>query len=127
MGVVRVKDLAVLFARIDPAGFRLLGSIDRVSRSLHCDLTITCGTDSHPPSDPHSLGRAYDVRTHDLTADQKDFLVRGVLLDLQEAESDAPIQVSGGWATTQFFGWLEHPGEEGEHAHFQQRKGVSFP
>lgn len=127
MGVLRFKDGVLPIGRIDPAGARLLGSLDRVVRSMHNDLTITCADGEHPASDPHTLGRAYDVRTHDLTADQKEFLVRGVMLDLQEAENDAPIAVSGGLATTRFFGWLEHPGEAAEHAHFQQRKGVSYP
>lgn len=126
MGVIRVKPGA-LFARIDPAGFRLLGSLDRVARAMPVDLVITCGTDSHPASDPHTLGRAYDVRTHDLTPEQKDFVLHGVLLDLQTGASDAPMATSSGFATSLFFGWLEHPGEDGEHLHFQQRKGVSFP
>lgn len=126
MGVVRVKPGA-LFDRIDPAGFRLLGSLDRVARAMPVDLVVTCGSDAHPASDPHTLGRAYDVRTRDLTPDQIDFVLKGVLLDLQEAESDAPIAVSGGFATTRFFGWLEHPGAENVHLHFQQRKGVTFP
>lgn len=126
MGVLRVKD-GVSFDRIDPAGFRLLGSLDRVARSMHNDLTITCGSDSHPASDPHTLGRAYDVRTHDLTAEQKSFLLRGLMLDLQEAENDAPVPVGGGLATTRFFAFIEDPGRDNEHLHAQQRKGVSYP
>lgn len=126
MGVILVK-AGARFDVIDPAGFRLLGALDRVSRSLPYDLTITCGTDSHPTTDPHTLGRAYDIRTHDLTDVQKQFLLRAVLLDLQNGDHDAPIAVSGGLATTHFFGWIEHPGEITEHCHIQQRKGTTFP
>lgn len=123
MGVLRVKP-GVAFAPIAPAGFRLLGALDRVARSLAHDLTITAGSDSHPPSDPHSLGNAYDIRTHDLTPEQKAHVLRAVLLDLHESDMDAPLEVSGGLATMYFFGWLEHPGTPNEHLHFQLRKGI---
>lgn len=126
MGIVRVK-FGVHFNRIDPAGFRILGSLDRVARSLPFDLTLTCGTDAHDASDPHSLGRAYDIRTHDLSEPQKQQVILATLRDLQESADDTPEATSGGWATKRFFGWLEQPGELTEHAHFQQRKGVSFP
>lgn len=126
MSVILVKSGA-RFDRIDPAGFRLLGALDRVSRTFPVDLTITCGSDAHPANDPHSLGRAFDVRTHDLTPDQKQLLLRSVLLDLQDGDHDAPLEVSGGLATTHFFGWIEHPGEVTEHMHVQMRKGTSFP
>lgn len=126
MSVILVKSGA-RFDRIDPAGFRLLGALDRVSRTFPVDLTITCGSDAHPVNDPHSLGKAYDIRTHDLTPDQKQLLLRSVLLDLQDGDHDAPLEVSGGLATTHFFGWIEHPGEVTEHCHIQQRRGTTFP
>lgn len=125
MGCLRVKK-GCRFDVIDPAGFRILGALDRVVRPLPYDLTITCGTEGHPTMDPHTLGRAYDVRSHFLTPDQKRFVLRAVLLDVQETGMDAPMEVSGGWATMHFFGWLEHPGDVAEHFHFQQRKGVPF-
>lgn len=127
MGVLRFKDGVLPIGRIDPAGARLLGSLDRVVRSMHNDLTITCADGEHPASDPHTLGRAYDVRTHDLTADQKSFLLRGLMLDLQEAENDAPVPVGGGLATTRFFAFIEDPGRENEHLHCQLRRGVQNP
>lgn len=114
------------FDVIDAAGFRLLGALDRVVRPLPYDLTISCACEAHPATDPHALGRAYDVRTHDLTDEQKPFVLRAVLLDLQQGAIDAPMDVSGGLATRYFFGWIEHAGEPGEHLHFQQRKGVTF-
>jgi hypothetical protein len=126
MGVLRVKT-GVAFDRIDPAGFRLLGALDRIVRGQPFDLVITCGTDSHPAADPHSLGRAYDVRTHNLTPSQAQFVLREVLLDLQEGECDAPLEVSIGLATSRFYGQLERPGEPGEHLHFQQRRGTQYP
>lgn len=125
MGIVRTK-LGVRFDVIDPAGFRLLGALDRVARLVPYDLTITCGTEAHPTTDPHTLGHAYDVRSHLFTPDQQRFILRGVMLDLQETGMDAPLEVAGGLVTCHFFGWLEHPGEPLEHFHFQKRKGVPF-
>jgi|SRR6185369_2670830 len=59
---VRVKD-GVKFDRISPAGFKMLAVIQNATYIFDRDLTITCGTDSHPPTDPHSRGEAYDLRT----------------------------------------------------------------
>ena len=130
MGVLRVKEGA-RFDRIDPAGFRLLGTLDRLTRELPYDLTVSCGSDHHPATNPHTLGRAYDVRTHDLTLDRKLYILRAVLLDLQEGADDAPVTLATvpipNFATRRFFGQLEHLGTEDEHAHFQRRKGVTFP
>lgn len=125
MGCLRVKT-GVRFDVIDTAGFRLLGALDRVARLVPYDLTITCACEAHPTNDPHTLGRAYDVRSHFLTEEQKRFVLRSVLLDLQTTGMDAPIEIAGGLATMHFFGWLEHPGDALEHFHFQQRKGVPF-
>jgi len=126
MGVLWTKP-GVQFAQIAPGGFRILAALDAVARAAPFDLVITCGTDGHPPTDPHTLGKAYDVRTHDLTEDQKTALVRDVLLALQTDATDAPVETSGGLATKTFFGWIEHPGELTEHCHVQVRKGITFP
>lgn len=131
MGVLRVK-YGVKFTRIDPAGFRLLGSLDRVVRGMPFDLTVSGGCEGHPSSDPHTLGRAYDFRTHDLHPDDKARVLRAVMLDLQEHEMDAPIElkidgVKLALATTHFFGQIENPGQPKEHGHLQQRKGTSYP
>lgn len=134
MGVIRVKfkddgQPGARFDRIDPAGFRILGALDRVVRPQLYDLTVTCGSDSHQASDPHTLGRAYDVRSKNLTSDQKLFVLREVMLDLQHPDDlgDAPIATSIGLATKHFYGQLENPGSPNEHLHFQQRKGTSYP
>lgn len=125
MGVLRVKP-GVRFDRIDPAGFRLLAALDNSARACDHDLTITCGTEAHATTDPHSLGRAYDVRSKNLDPAEKDRLVRTVLETVAEP-GEALIDTSGGLACRQFFGWLEHAGEENEHIHFQQRRFTEFP
>lgn len=51
----------VKFAHISPAGFRLLWAIGCLPDNLKRDVQITCGTEGHPITDPHSLGSAYDI------------------------------------------------------------------
>jgi hypothetical protein len=129
MGVLRLKPGAE-FRRLDASGFRILGTLDRIARELPYDLTVTCGSDSHPPSDPHTLGRAVDVRTHDLTDEQKLHVLKAVILDLSVSGLDAPTELPldvRNQATRFFFGQLENQGDSSEHLHFQQRKGVNYP
>lgn len=126
MGVLRLKDGARLDG-LAPAGFRLIGVLDKIVRAQPFDLTITEGTGAHPPNDPHTKGQALDVRTHNLTDEQKRFVLQSVLLELAESPLDQPLPVSIGFATMQFYGQLEHPGQPNEHLHFQQRNGALFP
>lgn len=113
MGVLRVKD-GVEFARISPGGFRILGALDATAASLNTDLTITSGTDGihSGPNDPHHRGEAYDVRSHDLSQEQKDLILSVMMRRL-------------GW--DRFYGFLESPGTENEHFHFQVKKGTVYP
>ena len=125
MGVIRTKP-GVRFDRIDPAGFRILAALDTFARSCDYDLTITCGTEAHPADSPHALGRAYDVRSKGLAAEEKDRIVRSVITMVAEPGEEL-METSGGLACRHFFGWLEHPGEITEHLHFQTRRFTEFP
>ncbi len=127
LNVVRIKP-GVQFSVIAPAGVRILGALDAVARRLRVDLTITCGTEAHPPSDPHATGEAYDIRTHDFTDDQKQAILRELLLELSDDQtSDAPLVVSDGLGTRGFWGWIEHPGLPTEHLHVQRRNRTVYP
>ena len=55
---------------LDPAGCRILAVVSSAPAALGHDLTITCGLDSHGPTDPHTLGAALDLRPVDLTPTQ---------------------------------------------------------
>ena len=112
MGYLYVKS-NVLFTVIKPAGFRILSALDQVAEKLW-DLTITSGCDGEHsgPTDPHHLGEAYDVRSHDFTQDQKDKTLAEVMSLL-------------GW--DHFYGFLEAPGTDNEHFHFQRKKGTVYP
>lgn len=112
MGVVQVKS-NVLFTMISPGGFRILSAIDQVAAKLDCDLVVTSGTDGEHsgPSDPHHSGNAYDVRSHDLSSEQKDL----VLAQVNNILGD------------RFYGFIEAPNSDNEHFHFQVKKGTTYP
>lgn len=110
--VVRCK-AGVTFAMIAPAGFRLLGAIERCARAIGTDLTITSACDgAHSgPLDPHHRGEAYDIRTHGFREAQKQAIVAYLRQDLGSG----------------FFAFLEAPGTTNEHIHAQLRKGTVYP
>ena len=118
MGVVRIKP-GVTFdtdgygrkSAPAPGGIRIVAAIDAVAKSLDHDVTITSVCDGlhSGPEDPHPLGNAVDVRTHDLVDPQK-FL--------------AELKFELGPA---FYAFIEDPGEPNEHIHAQVSKGTVFP
>lgn len=113
MSVVRVKD-GVLFSRIAPAGFVILSAISRAAIAMAVDLTITSACDgTHSgENDPHHRGEAYDVRSHDLA---------------EPLKTNVLNCINGYLNADRFYGFLESPGTENEHYHFQVRKGVPYP
>ena len=131
VAVVHVKP-GVLFTTIAPAGFRLLGAIERAARAVNAPLTITSACDgAHSgPDDPHHRGEAFDVRSQDLPEAVK----HTVLAEIMRACNDdgvGPAQPVAGipasLATSRFFGFLEAVGTDNEHIHVQLRKGRSYP
>lgn len=114
----------VRFDVITAAGFELLRGFTSASKAMATDLTITSGTDgTHSgPLDPHKLGQAYDMRSHDFDTTQKDDVLYRIMCEL-----GVPSRASGGWVTDHFFGWVENEGQVGEHYHFQKRHNVEYP
>lgn len=101
----------------------ILNAIQIASEQLGYGLMITSGTDGQHSglSDPHHMGRAYDVHSHDFV--NKD----SVLLTIMLALNDGPTSVAdGGLITEHFFGWLENAGQDDEHFHLQVRRGVTL-
>lgn len=98
----------------------ILDALQLASESLGIDLVITCGQEGHPLTDPHTEGRAYDVRSRDLTDKS------GVLFAIMRAFNDGPLAgKDGGLVTDHYFGWLENAGQADEHFHVQVRRGAS--
>lgn len=115
--IVKVKP-GVTFDVIAPAGFRILGAIERCARALMLDLTITSGTDgAHVGGvgDPHATGEAYDVRTSDF--------------------DPATVDTIAAWLATELGSLFtvihEHPGDTAdttaEHLHIQRLKSTIYP
>ena len=113
MNVIRVKP-GVEFKVIAPGGFAILSAIYQAAVKVGVDLTITSGSDAEHsgPNDPHHSGQAYDVRTHDLTQDQKGCVLNWIMMVL-------------GWE--RFYGFIESPNTDVEHIHVQVKKGTSYP
>lgn len=70
MNVLRRKDASVVLDPIAPAGGAILAAAAMAATTIKCDLVITCGSEGHPPTDPHTLGEAIDIRTSDLSEGQ---------------------------------------------------------
>lgn len=51
---------------LHPAGARILAALAHAAMLEQCTLTVTCGREGHGPTNPHTLGKAFDVRTKDL-------------------------------------------------------------
>lgn len=105
----------VLFTTIAPGGFEILAAVTQTAKALGCTLRITSGCDGEHsgPADPHHSGNAYDVGSHEFPApEQKQRILAQVMNVL-------------GWE--RFYGFLESPGTDNEHFHFQVKKGTTYP
>jgi len=114
MSVVRVKP-GVEFSIIAPGGFRILSALEQACRKLdYGDFTITSGTEGEHsgPTDPHKRGEAYDLRSKDFSEALRPVILNAILAIL---------------GTENFFGFMEAPGTDNEHFHFQVRKGMTYP
>ncbi len=129
IGTLRLKDDARC-SRPAPAGFRLLGALDQVTRRLAIALEITSGDEprGRAATDPHMTGEAYDVSVRDLSPaqiarvhtllrtllDQAQFTV---LYECPQIPSDPllrTIAVVNAHATA-------------PHLHLQRKKGTAWP
>ena len=131
IGRVRVKP-GVEFTLIASSGFRLLGAIEHAARALGMDVTITsaCDGEHSGPTDPHKTGRAYDVRSNNLTDAQASALLEAILDYCRDGDEGPALPVSGiprSLATLSFFGFIEEPDQLNEHIHVQLRKGRTYP
>lgn len=116
----------VRFDRIAPAGFKILAVLQSATFIFDRDLTITCGTEGHPATDPHTRGDAYDVRVLGM-ADATilafvDYLTThlGPLFTVLYEVPTKPAGVLASIATV-------NPGASAPHVHVQVRKGVTYP
>src|SRR6266478_2265468 len=116
---IRVKDNVFFPAilgphkgTIAPAGFVLLAAILAAAKAIGQDIWITSGSDGchSGQDDPHHLAEAYDIRTHDMTAEQKAVALKTI------QDTAGPL----------FYAFLEDPDSENEHIHMQRAKGTVY-
>ena len=76
---------------------RLLAAIDRVAENSDFDITVTCGSEDHHITDPHTLGRALDLRSHDFTDAEKRDIMRAILWELADEPPEDVSSRNGVW------------------------------
>lgn len=93
-------------------GARILEVLKQLQATYPFNVTITSARDGvhSGPNDPHPLGNAFDIRTHDLTLAQEQRLL-------------ADLQVTLG---SRFYAFLEHPDLIDVHIHVQVARGTTY-
>lgn len=69
MGIVTTKT-GVELTGLAPEGFTIAGAIERATRVFGVNLTVTSGVRPDDTDSMHGSGKALDVRTSNLTAEQ---------------------------------------------------------
>lgn len=102
---------------------RILAALDGAAGLLRHDLTVTCGREGHPLTDPHTRGLALDVRVQDLSEAQILALVDAVQQRLGAAFTvlyEIPVRPVGVLASIAYV----NANATGPHCHVQLRKGL---
>jgi hypothetical protein len=86
----------------------ILSAVELMFKQYGSPCTITCGTDSHGPDDPHTHGFALDFRTHDVEPARVMNLKNEIM----------------GLLGSRYFVLLENQGQDTEHIHIQIRKDL---
>jgi hypothetical protein len=123
--VLRVKE-GVKFDRISPAGFKILSVLQNATYIFDRDLVITCGTEGHPPTDPHTEGSAFDIRALNMAEATVLALVSYLKTQLGPRFTvlyEAPTPPSGVLASVTFV----NPKASAPHFHIQRKAGTEYP
>jgi hypothetical protein len=113
--------------KLGKAGIRILGTLDTLARHFGHDIEITCANEGHSLPDPHPLGEAFDIRTHNWPDDHKQAVLHELAIALaDDPVKDAPKAVSIGLATLRFYSQLEDPRGPNEHIHAQRRNSTVY-
>lgn len=111
-----------------PGGSRILGTAEYFARQIGTTVTVTSGSDSHPPDDPHTLGNAFDFETIDLTAAQLVSLYQGLKTDLGPdfyVQYEVPaLEAADPTLRSEA---VVNAVATGPHIHVQVSKGTTYP
>lgn len=124
--VVHAKP-SVKFDKILPAGFRILGCLDRLTQLIKRDVFISCGTEAHDVGTPHQTGEAYDISVVGWSGEVIEtalnylrhelgplFYAQFEVRDVAQDSTPSRIAVSNAAATA-------------PHIHIQRRKATIYP
>jgi hypothetical protein len=129
IGTVRFAQDVRITGCPSPAQSRIIAALDTVARAMGRDFTVTCGEEAHPPVDPHTLRKAFDVRTLDFDHPKQiveafkriqDELGTAYWTVLYEVPSRPDDPVLRDLATV-------NPNASGQHFHIQPHKGTDYP
>ena len=111
------------------SGARILAELDAIARKFSHDIVITCADKEHAAGDPHTLGEAFDIRTHEWP-DEHVTEVMLSLINQLGGTGDLPRPVSSvaipNFATTHFYVQYENAGQPNAHLHVQRRNGTVY-
>ena len=110
-----IVKLGVRFSAFRSEMYHLWEQFERVFSQYGLPMRITCGTDGHLDTDPHSHACAYDLDTHD---------VPGQLRELTPDEKHSLVTSLTTVAGPTYYIFLENEGLETEHIHWQVRKDL---
>lgn len=117
---------------LQAGGARILAVAAHAPLELGLDVTVTCGKERHPPTDPHSLGNALDIRVIGLAPD--DILrlygylsttlgsLFTVLLEWPLKDGDPPLD-----PRLESLRYKSQTAATAPHLHIQVGKGKVFP
>lgn len=82
MGVVRFLSSCFMDGPPSPAQCRMINACDTEANATAQDVIVTCAEEGHGPNDPHTLKKAFDIRTKDRSAIQVASMLSSLRLDL---------------------------------------------
>lgn len=112
-----------------PAGVVILAALPVAASAVGVDVLVTCGAEGHGPTDPHTLGEAFDLSSA-YTPSQILALKAALELALSNL-TDAPIDVLYECPRMPMDARLQsivylNPKATAPHFHIQRRKGTVY-
>lgn len=115
------------FTQFHAGGARIISALTETSQLMQHDLFITCACEGHVATDPHTLGKAYDISVKTLT----EGLIFQVFRHLREVLGakftvlyESPVKPESEALSEIVY---LNSKATGPHIHIQVRKGEEYP